>query len=52
MEIRSDWSNETQFLPGIGHVNTAVWMHHLDVDKTAGGEARQQLHKNVTSNIE
>ena len=29
-----------------GRVDTAVWMHHLDANKTAG-EARRQLHKNV-----
>ena len=27
-------------------------MHHLDARKTAGQEARRQLHKNVSSNIE
>ena len=27
-------------------------MHHLDANKTAGEEARQQLHKNAASNIE
>ena len=27
-------------------------MHHLDATKTAGEEARRQLHKNVASNIE
>ena len=37
---------------GCGRVDTAVWMHHLDANKTAGEEARQQLHKNVASNIE
>ena len=26
-------------------------MHHLDANKTAGEEARRQLHKNVESNI-
>ena len=31
---------------------TAVWMHHLDANKTAREEARRQLHKNVESNIE
>ena len=41
-----------QFLPGSGHVDTAVWMHYLDANKTAGEEARQQLHKNTASNIE
>ena len=41
-----------QFLPGSGHVDTAVWMHYLDANKMAGEEARRQLHKNVVSNIE
>ena len=41
----------TQFLPGSGRIVTAVWMHHLDANKTAR-EARRQLHKNVASNIE
>ena len=27
-------------------------MHYLDANKTAGKEARRQLHKNVASNIE
>ena len=33
------------------HVDTAVWMHHLDNNKTVG-EDRRPLHKNVSSNIE
>ena len=41
-----------QFLPGRGRVDTAVWMHYLDANKTAGEEAGRQLHKNVASNIE
>ena len=41
-----------QFLPGSGHINTAIWMHYLDANKTAGEEARWQLHKNAASNIE
>ena len=40
-----------QFLPGSGRVDTAVWMHYLDANKTAREEARLQLHKNVASNI-
>ena len=40
-----------QFLPSSGRVDTAVWMHHMDTNKTAGEEARWQLHKNVASNI-
>ena len=41
-----------QFFPGSGRIDTAVWMHHLDANKTAGEEARQQLHKNAANNIE
>ncbi len=41
-----------QFLPSSGRIDTAVWMHYLDVNKTVGEEARRQLHKNVASNIE
>ena len=52
MEIKPDRWNETQFLPGSGRVDTAVWMHYLDANKTAGEEARRQLHKNVESNTE
>ena len=43
---------ETQFLPGSGRVDTAVWMHNLDANKTTGEEAGRQLHKNAASNIE
>ena len=32
-------------------VDTAVWMHHLDTNKTAWKEAWLQLHKDVASNI-
>ena len=32
--------------------DTAVWMHYIDANKTAGEEARRQLHKKVASNIE
>ena len=27
-------------------------MHYMDANKTAGEEARRQLHKNVASNLE
>ena len=33
-------------------VDTAVWMHQLDANKTARKEARRQLHKDVAGNIE
>ena len=41
-----------QFLPGSGRIDTAIWMHYLDANKTAGEKARRQLHKNAASNIE
>ena len=44
--------NETQFLPSSGRVDTAVVSILLYGNKTAGEEARRQLHKNVASNIE
>ena len=37
---------------GSGRIDTAVWMHYLDANKTAGEEARRQLHKNFASYIE
>ena len=43
---------ETQFLPGSGHIDTAIWLHYMDANKTAGEEARRQLHKNATCNLE
>ena len=33
-------------------VDTAIWMHYLDANKTAGEKARRQLHKHAASNIE
>ena len=41
-----------QFLPSSGRIDTAVLMHYMDANKTAGEEARRQLHKNAASNIE
>ena len=41
-----------QFLPGSDCIDTAIWMHYLDANKTAGEKARRQLHKNAASNIE
>ena len=49
MEIRPNRKNERQFFPGSGRFDTAVWMHHLDANKTAREEARRQLHKTVTA---
>ena len=41
-----------RFFPGSGCIDTAVWLHYMDANKTDGEEARRQLHKNVASNIE
>ena len=52
MEVGPDRLNETQFLPSGGRVNTAIWMHHMDADKTDGDKAWRQLHKNAVRNFE
>ena len=39
-----------QFLPSSSRVDSDVWMHYLDVNKTAGEESRRRLHKNPGSN--
>ena len=41
-----------QFLPDSCRIDTAVWMHYMDANKTAGEEARRQLRKNAASNID
>ena len=40
------------YLPGSCRIDTAVWMHYMEANKTAGEEARRLLFKNVASNIE
>ena len=30
-----------QSLPGSGRIDTAIWMHFMDSNKTAGEEARR-----------
>ena len=35
-----------------GRVDTAIWVHYFDANKTAGEKAKRQLHKNAASNIE
>ena len=35
---------------GSGHIDTAIWMHYMDANKTAGEETRWQLHKNAACN--
>ena len=41
-----------QFLQSSGRVDTAIWMHHMDANKTDGEKAWGQLQKNAASNIE
>ena len=48
----TDCISETQFLPSSGRIDTAIWMHYLDIIETAEEKARRQLHKNAAGNIE
>ena len=50
--VRPDRWNEAQFLPGSSCIDTAIWMHYMDANQTAGEETWRQLHKNVESNTE
>ena len=52
MEVKPDQWNKTQFLPNSGRIDTTIWMHYLDANKTYGEKAWRQLHKNAGSNIE
>ena len=38
--------------PGSGRIDTSIWLHYMDANKTAGEEARWQLHKNAACNPE
>ena len=52
MEIRPNQDKmKREFLPGSGHIDTAIWLHYMDANKAAGEEARGQLHKNATCNL-
>ena len=33
-------------------IDTAIWMHYMDANKTVGEETRWQLHKNAAYNPE
>ena len=33
-------------------VDTAIWMHYMNANKTAGEKAWRKLHKNAACNIE
>ena len=51
---KSDLTDKVKrkFLPDSCLIDTAVWMHYMDANKTAREEDRQQLHKNAASNLE
>ena len=51
---KSDLTNKMKcsFFHGSGRINTAIWMHYMDSNKTTEEEARWQLHKNAASNLE
>ena len=44
--------NPVEFFPSNDRVDTAIWMHYMDANKTDGEKAWRQLHKNAESNIE
>ena len=41
-----------QFFPSSCRIDTIVWMHKMDANKTYGEKAWRQLHKNAATNIE
>ena len=51
---KSDLSkkNKTKFFPSSGCVNTTLWMHLMDTDKTHREKAERELHKKATSHIQ
>ena len=47
------WKSDlTDKMKRSGHIDTAIWVHYMDSNKTAREEARRQLHKNAASNLE
>ena len=42
----------TLYFKSRSHVDTAIWMHHMDALQMYGDKALRHLYKNVTSNIE
>ena len=39
------------FFPSSGRVDSAVWMHYMDANKTYGEKAWLKMHKDAVSNI-
>ena len=44
--------NKTGYYPSCGSFNTAVWIDHLDANKTYGEKNIRELPKNITSCFE
>ena len=52
MKVRYIQRNKPRRLPISGCVNTTVYMHHMNDDKTYRENGRQERYKNATSYIE
>ena len=48
--VRLTWIDFVIGGRGSGHIDTAIWMHYMDANKTAREETRWQLHKNAACN--
>ena len=49
---KSDLTDKIEHIfPSCGRIDTAIWMHYIDANKTYGERAWRQLHKNAASNI-
>ena len=47
------WKSDlTDKIKRSSRVDTDIWMHYIDADKTYGEKAWRQLHKNAAGNIE
>ena len=43
-----EWIKNIVLLPSSDHINTTLWMHHMDADKAYREKAGRELHKNAT----
>ena len=50
--MREHSTHQTNDPVSSGRVDTAIWMHYFDANKTAWEKATQQLQKNAAGNIE
>ena len=52
MEITLTNKMKHSFFQAAVFIDTTIWMHYLDANKTTEEETRRQLHKNVERNTE